>query len=113
MPSSPFPGPALPAADQIMPFPGEELGSTVCGDRISQELSSCYTNSYMLCSSDKVWTWEEEDRRQNDWGCWKLYTTRQCGDMEVGKPFVLLLQGFLELPLNHLLEHLEKKYQFP
>lgn len=30
MPSSYFPGPALPAADPIMPFPGEELGSTVC-----------------------------------------------------------------------------------
>lgn len=73
MPSSSFPGPALPAADQIMPFPGEELGSTVCGDRISQELSSCYTNSYMLCSSDKDWTWEEEDTRQNDWGCRKLH----------------------------------------
>lgn len=43
MPSSSFPGPALPAADQIMPFPGEELGSTVCGDWISQQLLATLT----------------------------------------------------------------------
>lgn len=67
MPSSYFPGPALPAADQIIPFPGEELGSTMCGGWMSQELPPCYTNSHMLYLPGKDWTWEDDETRKNGW----------------------------------------------
>lgn len=60
-----------------MPFPGEGLGSTMCGGWISQQPSPCYTNSHMLPSPDKDWTWEDDETRKNGWGCTKLYTIWQ------------------------------------
>lgn len=72
MPSSYFPGPALPAADQIMWFPGEELGSTMCGGWISQELLLVIL-SHMLYLSGKDWTWEVDETRKDGWSCRKLF----------------------------------------
>lgn len=112
MPSSCFPGPALPAADQIMPFPWEELGSTVWGVDFSRTVSLLGWQLHAVFPRQSLDL--GKGRNKEEVG---LHKTRQdvavMGGGSGRNLSFLLFQGLQELSPNHLFEHLENKYLFP
>lgn len=86
-----FPWPALPAADQIMPFPGEELGSTMCG--------AAFHNNCLLAILTVICCIRQTEigpgkTRKNGWGCIKLSTIQQQWRAQLGKSFLLVIARF-------------------
>ena len=71
-PASCFPGPALPAADHIMPFPWEGLGSTACGVDFSRTVSLLGWQSHAVLPRQSFFTWEKGEARRRLWGCRNL-----------------------------------------